>query len=451
MMFSLRRLLIADPEASFLHRLREILGGQGYDVEICQQPEAARRLLEKEKFDVLVASLAFHGRPGLAWLGEVRKRYPGLPVITVATPAAGPLAVESAGLGAWGCLLKPFSPIELLDLLQEMESEEKRSRPPPSPDLATEFYGMIGIHPAMQELFRLIRNASALSPQTPILIQGESGTGKELVARALHRLANPDAATLPFIGLNCGAFSRSLLEDQLFGHVKGAFTGAHESKEGVFAAAGCGTLFLDEITEMDQDLQVKLLRAIQQREVVPLGSNQAVPWQARLIAATNRELSQEMEGGRFRRDLYYRINVIRLLVPPLRERMEDLPLLVDHFLKEFAGESGKGKKISPPALELLYRYDYPGNVRELRNLLERACFLGSGEILVPEDLPAPFRASKPAGFKSLAAVEREHILHALRLARGKKVQAARHLNIDRNRLYRMIRKYKIRPEEIQQG
>ncbi len=450
-MSRLRRLLIADPEASFLHRLREILQGRGFDVEICEQAGAAWRLLEKEKFDVLVATLAFPGCPGPSWLEKVRKRHPGLTVIAVATPETGSLAVESAGKGAWGCLLKPFSPIELLDLLQEMESKGAGSRSPPSRDPAGEFCCMAGSHPAMQLLFRLIQNASALSPRTPILIQGESGTGKELVARAIHRLANPDPASSPFIGLNCGAFSRSLLEDQLFGHVKGAFTGANESKDGVFAAAGSGTLFLDEITEMDQDLQVKLLRALQEREVVPLGSNQAVPWQARLIAATHRDLEREMESGRFRRDLYYRINVIRLLVPPLRERMEDIPLLVEHFLKEFGGGSGKGKKISPRALELLYRHDYPGNVRELRNLIERACFLGSGAVLVPEDLPASFRASKPAGFRSLAAVEREHILRALRLAKGKKVQAARHLNIDRNRLYRMIRKYKIRPEEIQQG
>ncbi len=292
----------------------------------------------------------------------------------------------------------------------------------------------------MRELDRVIDGVSRLD--SSVLIIGESGTGKELVARAIHDRG--PRSKEPFIGINCGAFTRSLLEDQLFGHVRGAFTGAAAAKDGVFVAAGDGTLFLDEITEIDVELQGRLLRAIQEREVVPLGTNRPVLWKARLITATNRDIDRLAAEGGFRRDLYYRINVVEVRTPPLRERMEDIPALVDHFLGRLAEGRGARKRVSPEALELLLRHPYPGNVRELRNALERAHALGEGEVIEPQDLPREFRGPVPeASFKSLAQVEREHILRALLLAGGKKTLAARLLEIDRNRLNRKLKKYGI--------
>jgi DNA-binding NtrC family response regulator len=307
--------------------------------------------------------------------------------------------------------------------------------------------GLVGSHPSMLALCQEIRRSSRL--RSNVLILGESGTGKELVARAIHQ-QGPWAAE-PFIGVNCGAFARNLLDDQLFGHVRGAFTGAVVNQQGVFVAAGKGTLFLDEIAEIDIDLQGKLLRAIQEREVIPLGTNRAVPWKARLITATNRDLESLIQEGRFRRDLYYRINILQLRTTPLRERPEDIPALVDFFLEELAGEQGRLKRISPEALKLLVGSSFPGNVRELRNAVERACALGASEQILPEDLPRELQTPTGEGFKTLAQIEREHILRALRMARGQKKLAARFLEIDRNRLNRKIKKHGIAAAEIQRG
>ena len=256
------------------------------------------------------------------------------------------------------------------------------------------FCGIVGRHRSIQELAGAIEGLSRL--RTTVLITGESGTGKELVARAIH--LRGDSPGEPFVGINCGAFTRSLLEDQLFGHVRGAFTGAAGAKDGVFVSAAKGTLFLDEITEMDLDLQGRLLRAVQEREVIPLGTNRPVAWEARLVVATNRDLAGLVEAGSFRKDLYYRINVVQVHTPPLRERIEDLPLLVDHFLESLHREHGLSKRISPEALELLLRYSYPGNVRELRNAIERAYALGLSDRIGPQDLPPQFHAPRAGGF-----------------------------------------------------
>jgi DNA-binding NtrC family response regulator len=302
---------------------------------------------------------------------------------------------------------------------------------------------LVGSHPCMLDLGRAIEGVSRL--RTNVLIVGESGTGKELVARAIHdRSSSRDE---PFVAVNCGAFARGLLEDQLFGHVKGAFTGATADKEGFFAAAGRGTLFLDEIAEIEADLQGRLLRAIQEREVVPLGTNAPVRWEARLIAATNRDLERLVEEGKFRKDLFYRIKVVEIRTPPLREHLDDVPALVDCFLDRLAEAGGARKKVSPEALELLLGHDYPGNVRELRNAVERACALGLSPSIGPEDLPRDFQVESPVGFKPLSEIEREYILRALRIAGGKKGLAAKLLGIDRNRLTRKLSKYGVRVKE----
>ncbi len=303
---------------------------------------------------------------------------------------------------------------------------------------------LVGSHPGMKAIERSIEQLSGL--ETTVLIVGESGTGKELVARAIHD-RGPRAAE-PFVGVNCGAFARGLLEDQLFGHRKGAFTGALDDREGVFRTAGRGTLFLDEIGEMDLDLQGRLLRAIQEREVTPLGSNQPEPWHARLIVATNRDLDALVEAGRFRGDLLYRINVVQIRIPPLRERKEDIPALCEHFLDGVGERSGRRKRISPEARERLLAHDYPGNVRELRNAIERACALGESDIIGPPDLPPQLQEAVPQVISPLSQVEREHLLRALRLAGGQRKLAAKYLQIDRNRLSRLIKRHGITTEEI---
>jgi two-component system, NtrC family, response regulator HydG len=299
---------------------------------------------------------------------------------------------------------------------------------------------LIGRHPTMLDLERTIDGISRLDSN--VIILGESGTGKELVARAIHDRG--PRARAPFVGINCGAFTRSLLEDQLFGHSRGAFTGAEADQDGLFVAAGKGTLFLDEIAEIDIDLQGRLLRAIQEREVVPLGTHRPVPWQARLITATNQDIERLTAEGRFRRDLSYRIHVVEVRTPPLRERMEDIPALAAHFLDRLAEGRGARKKVSPEALDLLLKHSYPGNVRELRNVIERAHAMGEGEVILPRDLPPELRErSAEPSFKPLSQIEREHILRALVLAGGKKSVAAKLLEIDRNRLNRKLKKYGI--------
>ena len=313
---------------------------------------------------------------------------------------------------------------------------------------------LVGAHPSLIELDRAIAAVAPL--EAAVLILGESGTGKELVARAIHdRSARRDE---PFLAVNCGAFAAGLLESQLFGHVRGAFTGAVEDRPGVFHAAGRGTLFLDEIAEMEPELQARLLRALEAREVVPVGANIPVPFEARFLAATNRDLEADVRDGRFRRDLYYRLRVLELRVPPLRERIEDVPALVEHFLEELS-RGGARRTISDRALERLLRHRYPGNVRELRNALERACALARSPVIEPEDLPPELRCESEgarehgatSGFLSLAQMERQHIVRALRMAEGRKSTAARFLQVDRNRLSRLMKRHGIGAREDRQA
>jgi DNA-binding NtrC family response regulator len=308
---------------------------------------------------------------------------------------------------------------------------------------------MVGTTPRMKEIFGIV--AAVSRNQSSVFIQGESGTGKELVAKAVHyQGANADK---PFIAVNCSSLSKTLLESQLFGHVKGAFTGATMSMPGFFRAAEGGTLFLDEICEVDTDVQAKLLRALQEHQVTPLGSTQSAEVDARVIAATSRDVHQALREGKLRDDLYDRINVVHIELPPLRERTDDIPHLVRHFLQQCAREYDvAAKEVSPEAMEMLMRYAWPGNVRELQNAVERAVTLGESPVLTVQDLPAAVRGSSSVQWKilgktvpSLEEAERSLIELALEVAKGKKAVAARYLQIDRQRLYRKIRKYNLDP------
>ncbi len=309
------------------------------------------------------------------------------------------------------------------------------------------FGSLIGRAPEMERLYRFITKAAGSTH--PVLIQGESGTGKEMVARAIHFSGR--YRDTPFIPVDCGSLVPTLIESELFGYVKGAFTGAVRSKEGLLSVANGGTVFLDEIGELPTDLQAKLLRALQEKEIRPVGGTRAVPIQVRILAATNRELEEAVANGAFRKDLFFRLNVLALRIPPLRERKQDIPLLVGHFLEKLTRASGIKHTISDDALKLMLSYDWPGNVRELENSLERACALSSGPVLHVADMPTALQNAhlapmQPAGgqrIQSIVEMEKQAILHALRTLEGDKVLAARMLGIGKTTLYRKLKEYKL--------
>jgi DNA-binding NtrC family response regulator len=433
--------VVAD-DTSFLEKTHSELSRRGLAVEPFVGADSALEFFRRQPMvDVVCLDLALAGVGDPLELQKgIRRHCPGAQLIVFADSGPLGLALQSVSCGAF-CYLR--QPVEIEDLVAAIDA--CLGDPP---DRNCDVPGLIGRHRTVRELGDTINNVASLGASSTVLIRGESGTGKEVVARAIHELGGGQGA---FVGVNCGAFSPTLLDDQLFGHVRGAFTGAASDKDGVFVAAGGGTLFLDEITEMAVETQVKLLRAIQEREVTPLGSDASVGWNARLIVATNRDVEEEVDQGRFRKDLFYRINVIPIELPPLRDRLEDVPLLAEHFLDQFARQTTRRRRLSREALDVLLGHDYPGNVRELRNALERAVAMSGRRVLEADDLPTEMRGTgsgQTSRFKPLAQLEREHLVSALRLARGKKLRASRYLQIDRNRLYRMIQKHAIEPEEI---
>lgn len=459
------RILIADDDQAILETFRELLAREGYLVSVARSGEEALEILCKESIGLVVADLEMPRMGGLDLTRRMVDEWPNVPIIILTGHASVESAVEAMGLGASDYLLKPLDPHELLVRIAKgirvaaLRTENWRL----SAQVKKEgrYGAIIGTNAKMQEIFQVISRVA----ETPsrVLIQGEPGTGKELIARAIHNESlqpsgQPETVAsedCPYVAVNCGAFSRNLLESQLFGHKKGTFTGAIADQEGVFVAARSGTLFLDEITELDLDLQVKLLRAIQEQEVTPLGATKPVPIRARIITATNRPVGDLVREGRFRPDLYYRINVVNVQVPPLRERVDDVPLLVDYFLRGTAESYAVAPRhVSRQVMEAFQSYDWPGNVRELQNVIERAFALGKseGEINL-EDLPPDllrraeeFEAITPGRdqvFPSYDQVVRSHLVRALQVSQGVKTRAANLLGIDRNRLYRLMKKYRI--------
>ena len=431
------RVAVIDGNTDFVERVHQELLRRDFFVEPFDSLSSARAYFEGgPELDVVCFGVDSVQEGDLESEGdvfefqdEIRRQCPESRLIVLVPNDQLRIGFESVARGAFLYLRKPCFPEEIVAAVTCASGNDHKVE---SVEDSVSVSGLVGRHPIMRRLVESIQNIASLGARSTVLVQGESGTGKEVVARAIHDLAGGDE---PFVGVNCGAFSPSLLEDQLFGHVRGAFTGAVNDKYGVFVAAGRGTLFLDEITEIPPETQAKLLRAIQEREVTPLGADTAVPWHARLIVASNRDVDEEVSAGRFRKDLFYRINVIRLALPALRDRREDVPILAHFFLDEFAREGAGRRQLSRHALEALMAYDFPGNVRELRNALERALALGGSRVLGPQDLPVEFRESsrdKPI-FKPLLDLEREHVVCALRLADGKKLRAARSLQIDRNR------------------
>ena len=442
-------LLVLDPEDETREVCVTLIQNLGYRASGAATAAAAWQKLENEAFDLLLMDLRLPDLDGLELLQRLKQSWPQMPVLILTAYASVGSAVEAMKLGASDYISKPFDLDEMRLLLQ---SWGRRLHLPPENQLRPSLPGqgslgsLIGVSPPMQSVFRLI--VKVAQNRYPVLLLGESGTGKELVARALHYQSS--FRDRPFIPVDCGALAPSLIESELFGYVKGAFTGAIRNHVGLLEVAQGGTVFLDEIGELPLDLQAKLLRAIQEREVRPLGSTRRVPIDARLIAATNRDLQAAVANGSFRKDLFFRLNVINIKLPPLRERMMDLPLLVEHFLEKYNPPGRPGKNFDEAALARLLRYAWPGNVRELENCVERAVALSSGPGMQVCDLPsslrewggmAPAAAAHSPAIRPLAETERDAIMNALSLLKGDKLLAARLLGIGKTTLYRKLKQY----------
>ena len=445
-------LLLVEDEANMAKMQARILQRHGYTVEAASHGQDALRLLGRTSFDVVITDLRMPVMDGMQLLSEMRTRAYACPVIVLTGYGTIESAVAAMQSGAADYLTKPCNPDELL-LKVEKLVETHRLRQEVT-QLRHEvrrykrFGELIGHSAAMRRLYATIGSISG--NKSTVLITGESGTGKELVARTIH-LKGPWAAQ-PFLALNCGAMSETLLDSQLFGHKRGAFTGAIADHDGVFQAANGGTLFLDEVAEIPLPLQVKFLRAVQEREVTPLGASRPVRVDVRIIAASNTDLEQALAAGTFRKDLFYRLNVVPIHLPPLKERRDDIPLLVDHLVAVFsAAYKVQPKRLTAEALDKLVAYAWPGNVRELQNVIERLFALRHGQEITAADLPSPIGELAQAephfdawtDLPSLASMERSLISAALRRAGGNKNEAARLLKIDRQRLYRKIEKYRL--------
>ena len=448
-------ILIVDDERSMRELLRIALTRSGHQVTVAESPAAAKLELDARDFDVVITDLKMPTGSGLDVLDGVKAARPHTQVVVVTAFATPETAIAAMKRGAYDYLTKPFK-IDEIGVVVE-RALEKRGLLRDNLELRAELEGrfrlerMVGKSPAMQRLFELLRKVAPA--KTSILLEGESGTGKEMVARALHHLS--PRASGPFVAVNCGAIPEALLESELFGHVRGAFTGAIADRPGLFSAASTGTLLLDEVGELPGQMQVKLLRVLQERKVKKVGGTVEEEVDVRVVAATNRDLEAEVERGAFRQDLYYRLNVIELHLPPLRARREDVPLLVDHFLRKHAAALGRAiAGIDADAMAALCDYDYPGNVRELENLIERAVTLESGDRVSRASLPElkPRRPSEPPAASNelppegvdldrlVAELERALIVKALERTRGVRKDAAKLLGVSfRSLRYRLAK------------
>ena len=454
-------LLVVDADAAGRSACAEIAASMGYAVESTGDLGHARNLLRGRAADILLVNLPAGSSQGLELVAEVKLLYPQTSVIAMTASGSVNAAVEAMRCGAQDYLTKPFAMDELstvldraaANLLTDTATRQLRERLRLSQGLGA----MIGRSGEMEKLYRILSKVAQSTH--PVLVLGESGTGKELVARTIH--AYGPNSQKPFLPVDCGSLVPTLIESELFGYVKGAFTGANHAKDGLLVSAEGGTVFLDEIGELSLDLQAKLLRALQEKEVRPVGATHRVPIRARIVAATNRDLAAMVESGTFRKDLFYRLNVVNLRLPSLRDRREDIPLLAAHFLDRMSREHGTKFTLSDEALRTMMRHDWPGNVRELEHSVERACALSSGPVLHLGDLPTQLqqqglearRTAVAASeteedqdapeVKTLAELERDAILGAIRILKGDKLQAARLLGIGKTTLYRKLKEYGI--------
>ncbi len=442
-----QKVLVVEDEELMRNILRTLLEDEGYEVFTADSAESALQIFPENAIDVTVTDIKMAGLDGLGLLDRLKAIEEHALVIVMTAFSSVDSAVAALRKGAYDYITKPFVNEDLIHTVRnairnrELFAENRALRRELNRRINRS--DIIGSSDSMREIFDLVQKVA--NTDAPVLIQGESGTGKELVARSIH--FNSTRSAKPFLAVNCGALPESLLESELFGHTKGAFTGAAGDKKGLFRSADGGTLFLDEIGEMPPPLQVRLLRALQEHEVTPVGSSTPVKFDARVIAATNRDLEKEVDAGNFREDLYYRLNVIEMTLPPLRQRRQDIPSLVRHFLSRAAEkQSTVEKPISDEALSALRNYDWPGNVRELENAVERSFILSGDEIMI-EDLPPKIRRSVDSGEysengrPSLEEVERRYVFETLDSTGHDKVAAAHILGIDLSTLYRKLKRY----------
>jgi two-component system, NtrC family, response regulator AtoC len=456
-----KKILIVDDEENFRHMLSVILKKEGYDVETASNGEEALQKIAATSPDQVLCDIRMPQMDGLEFLSEVQKRGMDATIIMMSAYGTLDIAIEAMKLGAYDYISKPFKPDEVILTLRKAEERERLRKENEllRKEVRKEysFENIISKNEKMQKIFEIIQKVAHY--KSTILITGESGTGKELVARALHY--HSDRSQKPFVPVNCGAIPENLLESELFGHIKGAFTDAIRTKKGLFEEADTGTLFLDEIGELPAQLQVKLLRVLQEGEIRRVGDSKAIQVDVRIIAATVKDLTKEVNEARFREDLYYRLNVLPVHIPPLRERKEDVPLLVNHFLAKNNQNLNKNVKgIDHKALEALMNYPWYGNVRELENTIERAMVLTDKDSIEPENLPmevqnfqnrveiAPLDEEECSIKKAAKVMEMNLIKKALKRTKGNHTHAARLLEISHRALLYKIKEYGINENEL---
>jgi len=440
------KILVVDDELSMREFLDIFLTKEGYEVVTAEGGQQACDLLESTYVDLVISDIKMPGVDGLGVLRAAKGVDPDLPVLMITAFASHESAVEAMKLGAYDYITKPFQVDEIRHIIANALERRELSRENIALKQQLEqrygFGNLIGSHPRMLEIYDLIRRIAPMP--TNIMIVGETGTGKELVARSIH--VNSARENAPFVVINCGAIPSELLESELFGHKKGSFTGAFNDKRGLFEMAGKGTVFLDEVGELPLALQVKLLRVIQEKRILPVGATTETPVDVRLVCATNRNLEEEVEQGRFREDLYYRLNVIQIEVPPLRDRRSDIPILAEFFLEKYAQLLEKPiRRISTETMSYLQSYGYPGNVRELENIIERALALEATDVVMAESLPPHVRSQHldmsrlrrqlvipPQGIdldEVISEIEKDLISQAMQMSNGLKKNAAKLLGI----------------------
>jgi len=442
-------LLIVDDERIVREACREAATAFGYSASTSQSLDQTLWLIDSQTVDVVLLGLNLSCPRGLDVVREIKHRHPDIEVIVVSGNASVQSAVQAMKLGAYDCIAKPFGLQELKLLLERgaahLQVKCEHRRLAARIKSSQGFGNMIGRAPEMDRLYRMIGKAAQSAH--PVLILGESGTGKEMVARAIHH--SGPFRDKPFVPVDCGSLVPTLIETELFGYVKGAFTGAMQSKPGLLAIAEGGTVFLDEVGELPLDLQAKLLRALQEKEIRPVGSTKQIPINVRILAAANRDLEQAVGQGSFRRDLYFRLNVLSLRIPPLRERRQDIPLLATTFLERLSRASGRTHAMSDDTMNALLAYDWPGNVRELENCIERCCAMNSGPVIGTADLPGSIRGAAAQAFNGgpegriapIFDLEKQAILGAIEQLHGNKSMAAKLLGIGKTTLYRKLKEY----------
>lgn len=455
-------ILIADDDEVSCQLFAETLEAEGFRVDQVTSGDAALSRLRAESYDLLIIDVRMPGISGLDVTRVAHESHPGLPIIVMTAFGSIETAVEAIHEGAFDFISKPMNLAELKKIVSRALAQRSLRRHSErnanaGEEIPTAPGKIIGKSPAMLEVYKTV--ARVAPTKSTVLILGESGTGKELIARAIHE--HSPRANRPFVAVDCGALTETILESELFGHMRGSFTGAFADKKGVFEDAQGGTCFLDEIGGISSNMQARLLRVLQEHEIRRVGGKDWLPVDVRVVAATNQNLAEAAAKGDFRQDLYYRLDVISIHLPPLRERADDIPLLAQHFLKYYGQESGKPvPAFSEKAMELLCSYPWPGNIRELENAVEQAVALSYQPVLTPEDLPREVREQRAASIAALAPangqfffpdtpsleeVKKRYVLHVFQLTGGNVSATARILNVDRRSLYRMLARYKIEP------